>query len=75
LLSTGVLANRARLAVQILVQAIEVVRDVLQQQRRRSGLALLPTEERLALIYPRGRRLLPAVQRAMELCRTIVRAR
>jgi DNA-binding transcriptional LysR family regulator len=37
--------------------------------------ALLPTPERLALIYPRGRRLLPAVQRAMELCRTITRAR
>jgi DNA-binding transcriptional LysR family regulator len=31
--------------------------------------ALLSTPERLALIYPRGRRQLPAVQRAMELCR------
>ncbi|WP_213736063.1 LysR family transcriptional regulator [Bradyrhizobium sp. dw_411] len=29
----------------------------------------------LALIYPRGRRLLPAVQRAMDLCRTTLRAR
>jgi len=36
--------------------------------------ALLPGPERLALIYPRGRRLLPAVQRAMDLCRTILRA-
>jgi LysR family transcriptional regulator, salicylic acid-responsive activator of bsdBCD len=30
---------------------------------------------RLALIYPRGRRLLPAVQRAMDLCRNNLRAR
>ena len=37
--------------------------------------ALLSTPERLALIYPRGRRQLPAVQRAMDLCRTILRAR
>lgn len=29
---------------------------------------------RLALIYPRGRRLLPAVQRAMDLCRNNLRA-
>ena len=29
---------------------------------------------RLALIYPRGRRLLPAMQRAMELCRASLRA-
>ncbi|TXI12322.1 MAG: LysR family transcriptional regulator [Rhizobium sp.] len=35
--------------------------------------ALLPTPERLALVYPRGCRQLPAVQRAMELCRTILR--
>jgi LysR family transcriptional regulator, salicylic acid-responsive activator of bsdBCD len=36
--------------------------------------ALLPAPERLALIYPRGRRLLPAVQRAMDLCRKILRS-
>ncbi len=35
--------------------------------------ALLPTPERLALIYPRGRRQIPAVQRAMDLCRTMLR--
>ena len=35
--------------------------------------ALLPAPERLALIYPRGRRQLPAVQRAMDLCRTMLR--
>ncbi len=37
--------------------------------------ALLSAPERLALIYPRGRRQLPAVQQAMELCRKISRAR
>jgi len=36
--------------------------------------ALLPAPERLALIYPRGRRQLPAVQRAMDLCRKSLRA-
>ena len=36
--------------------------------------ALLPMPERLALIYPRGRRQLPAVQRATELCRKSLRA-
>jgi LysR family transcriptional regulator, salicylic acid-responsive activator of bsdBCD len=35
--------------------------------------ALLPTPERLALIYPRGRRQLPAVQRAMDICRKTLR--
>jgi len=35
---------------------------------------LFSTPERLALIYPRGRRQLPAVLRAMELCRTILSA-
>lgn len=35
------------------------------------AVALLPTPERLALIYPRGRRQLPAMQRAMDLCRAI----
>ncbi|TCL62229.1 LysR family transcriptional regulator [Rhizobium sp. BK251] len=37
--------------------------------------ALLPTPERLALIYPRGRRQLPAVQQAMDLCRMMLRSR
>jgi LysR family transcriptional regulator, salicylic acid-responsive activator of bsdBCD len=37
--------------------------------------SLLPTPERLALIYPRGRRLIPAVQRAMDLCRSMLRTR
>lgn len=37
--------------------------------------SLLPTPERLALIYPRGRRQLPAVQQAMDLCRKALRAR
>ena len=36
--------------------------------------ALGSAPERLALIQPRGRRLLPAMQRAMELCRTALRA-
>ncbi|WP_426421192.1 LysR family transcriptional regulator [Bradyrhizobium genosp. A] len=35
--------------------------------------SLLPAPERLALIYPRGRQQLPAVQRAMDLCRTMLR--
>ncbi len=35
--------------------------------------ALLSSPERLALIYPRGRRQLPAVRRAMDLCRKILR--
>jgi LysR family transcriptional regulator, salicylic acid-responsive activator of bsdBCD len=35
--------------------------------------ALASTPGRLALIYPRGRRMLPAVQRAMDLCRTSLR--
>lgn len=35
--------------------------------------SLLPTPERLALIFPRGRRQLPAVQRAMDLCRAMAR--
>jgi len=35
--------------------------------------ALLPTPERLALVYPRGYRQLPTVQRAMELCRMLLR--
>ncbi len=35
--------------------------------------ALLSSPERLVLIYPRGRRQLPAVRRAMDLCRTILR--
>jgi DNA-binding transcriptional LysR family regulator len=48
------------------------------QHAQRSGLsmhpvALLPTPERLALIYPRGRRQLPAVQRAMDICRKTLR--
>jgi DNA-binding transcriptional LysR family regulator len=43
-----------------------------------SGFSMYPVAlgsapERLALIYPRGRRLLPAVQRALELCRTSLR--
>jgi len=37
--------------------------------------ALATTPGRFALIYPRGRRVLPAVQRAMDLCRTSLRAR
>lgn len=37
--------------------------------------ALGSSPERLALIYPRGRRLLPAVQRAMELCRASLRTK
>ena len=37
--------------------------------------ALAMTPGRLALIYPRGRRVLPAVQRAMDLCRNSLRAR
>jgi DNA-binding transcriptional LysR family regulator len=37
--------------------------------------ALASVPGRLALIYPRGRRVLPALQRAMDLCRTILRAR
>ena len=36
--------------------------------------ALASVPGRLALIYPRGCRLLPAVQRAMDLCRTSLRA-
>ena len=36
---------------------------------------LLFTLERLALIYPRGRRQLPSVQRAMDLCRNVLRLR
>jgi LysR family transcriptional regulator, salicylic acid-responsive activator of bsdBCD len=36
--------------------------------------ALASPPERLALIYPRGRRLLPAVLRAMDLCRKSLRA-
>ncbi len=36
--------------------------------------ALLSAPERLALICPRGRRQLPAVQRAMDLCRKSLRA-
>ena len=36
--------------------------------------ALLPAPEQLALIYPRGHRQLPALQRAIDLCRTILRA-
>lgn len=36
--------------------------------------ALASPPEQLALIYPRGRRLLPAVQRAMDLCRKRPRA-
>lgn len=36
-------------------------------------LALGSAPERLALIYPRGYRLLPAVQRAMDLCRSSLR--
>jgi DNA-binding transcriptional LysR family regulator len=44
------------------------------------GFSILPVSlgsvaGRLALIYPRGRRLLPAVQRAMDLCRNNLRAR
>lgn len=35
--------------------------------------SLISPPERLALIYPRGRRLLPAVHRAMELCRMHLR--
>ncbi len=35
--------------------------------------ALLSSPERLVLIYPRGRRQLPAVRRAMDLCRKILR--
>jgi len=46
----------------------------------RSGFSMYPVNllsapEQLALIYPRGRRQLPAVQRAMELCRTVLRTR
>jgi|SRR5271166_2274705 len=37
--------------------------------------ALATAPERLALVYPRGRRVLPAVQRAMDLCRTSLRTR
>jgi LysR family transcriptional regulator, salicylic acid-responsive activator of bsdBCD len=39
-----------------------------------SKVALGSVAGRLALIYPRGRRLLPAVQRAMDLCRNNLRA-
>lgn len=35
---------------------------------------LLSAPEQLALIYPRGRRMLPAVQTAMDLCRASLRA-
>lgn len=46
----------------------------------RRGFATYPVSlatapERLALVYPRGRRALPAVQRAMELCRASLRER
>jgi DNA-binding transcriptional LysR family regulator len=37
--------------------------------------ALTSAPERMALIYPRGRRVLPAVQRAMDLCRISLRPR
>ncbi|MEI9924242.1 MAG: LysR family transcriptional regulator [Bradyrhizobium sp.] len=37
--------------------------------------ALASAPGSFALIYPRGRRLLPAVQQAIELCRTTLRAR
>jgi hypothetical protein len=37
--------------------------------------AILSAPERLALIHPRGRRLLPAVQRAMDVCRNVTRVR
>jgi LysR family transcriptional regulator, salicylic acid-responsive activator of bsdBCD len=39
-----------------------------------SKVALGSVAGRLAIIYPRGRRLLPAVQRAMDLCRNNLRA-
>jgi LysR family transcriptional regulator, salicylic acid-responsive activator of bsdBCD len=40
---------------------------------RLHGLTPVSPLERLALVYPRGRRLLPAVQAAIELCRDLTR--
>lgn len=44
----------------------------------RPGFSIIPVEiasapERLALVYPRGRRMLPAIQKAMDLCRGSLR--
>jgi DNA-binding transcriptional LysR family regulator len=49
------------------------VTDVLRPGFSKYPVALGSAPERLALIHPRGRRVLPAVQRAMDLCRTILR--